>query len=84
MAHKARLLRHKISRAVVAIQMGVGEIAAPAAGDTDFLADFAGVIHQAHPQAGLACLCGAHHAGGTGAQHQYIIGGQGGHAAVFR
>ncbi|CRE19893.1 Uncharacterised protein [Bordetella pertussis] len=45
----------------------VGEVAAPSAGDADFLGQLGGMIDQHHAQAALARHGGAHHAGSPGA-----------------
>ena len=72
MAHKTRLLRHKIRRAIVAVEMAVGEIAAAAARNADFFADFGRMVKQRHTLPFLAYAGGAHHAGRPGADYHGI------------
>ena len=58
-AAKMRILGEKVSRA----HLAVGEIAAPAAGDANALAELVGMFDQQHPPPTLPRLRGAHHAG---------------------
>ena len=50
----------------------IGEITAPAAADADFLARRLGVVGDQHPATAFARLDGAHHAGGSGADHHNV------------
>jgi hypothetical protein len=52
--------------------MAVGEIAAPAAGDADFLAQLARMLDQEHTAAALPDLRRAHHPGGARADDDGI------------
>jgi hypothetical protein len=66
-AAELRVLPHKMLVRRTHVQIAVGEVAAPAARDADFLGHFVGVIDQQHLQAALAGLGCAEQAGGTGA-----------------
>ena len=50
----------------------VGEIAAPAPGNTDFFGQTLGMIKNDHTKPALARYGGRHHAGGAGADHGNI------------
>ena len=50
-------------------RLEIGEVAAAAARDQDFLADLLGMVEQQHLAAALARAQGAHQAGGAGAHH---------------
>jgi hypothetical protein len=50
----------------------IREVAAAAAGDEDFFADFIGAFEKDYATAALSGFDGAHQAGGTGAQNDYI------------
>ena len=52
----------------------IGEVAAPATGNQDFLAGFVGVVQQQHPPAALPGRHGTHEAGGAGAEDDDIEG----------
>jgi inner membrane protein len=65
---KMRILRQEVRRGNIA----VGEIATPAAGDTNPFAQACRVIHQQDAPATAARLCRAHHAGCTGANNDYV------------
>ena len=52
--------------------VGVGEVAAPAAGDADLLPRRGGVIEHQHRAPPLARLDGAHHAGRAGADDDHV------------
>ena len=67
-AAEMRVLRQEICR----LDIAVGEIAAPAAGNTDLLAEFVIVLDQQNATAALPGLRGAHHACRTGADHDDI------------
>ena len=56
---------------------GVGEVAAPAAADTDLLARRLGVVDHQDGTPTLARLDGAHHAGRARADHHNVEGFQG-------
>ena len=60
------------------VQIAVGEVAAPAAGDADFFCHFAGVVEQYHLQAALRSHAGTKEASRTSAHDQHIR--RGGHA----
>ncbi len=65
---EVRIGGKKILRAA----MQIGEVAAPAAGDQDLLADAIGVLEHGNSAAALARLDGAHQAGSAAAQDDYI------------
>ena len=65
---KMRILREIALRPSVQ----VGEIAAPAAGNANFLGDFGCMIDQPYPAPALAGLDCAHQPGGTGTNNDYI------------
>jgi len=50
----------------------IREVAAASAGDENFFADFFGAFEEHNAAATLAGFDGAHQAGGTAAQHDYI------------
>jgi hypothetical protein len=69
---KARVLREE---ALAAQHMGgvhIGEIAAPAARNTDLFAGIAGVIDDENPPSALPGLDACHQAGRTGPQNYYV------------
>lgn len=66
------------------VQIAVGEVAAPAAGDADLLGHFFGVIDQQHLEAALACLRRTKQAGSTGAYDDSIKKNRGGRRGVRR
>ncbi len=51
---------------------GIGEIAAPAAGHQDLLADLVGMVDHQHLAAAPAGSEGAHQSGGAGTDHQHV------------
>ncbi len=55
-------------------RVAIGEVAAPATGDQDLLADLLGVIEQQHAPAALAGAHRAHQAGGAGPDNDDIEG----------
>jgi hypothetical protein len=57
--------------------MKIGEITPPAAGNTDFLADFLAMIEQQNRTATLPGSGRAHHAGRTGADDNNLVMGHG-------
>jgi hypothetical protein len=63
-----RILRQEVGRAGV----DVGEVAAAAARDADFLGQLGGVVDQHHAQAALGCSRRAHHPGRARADYRYI------------
>ena len=73
---EARVLAEEVGGA----GSGVGEVAAPPAGDADLLARRPGVVEDAHRAPAPPGLDGAHHPGRAGADDQ-DIDGLGGHAA---
>jgi uncharacterized protein YajQ (UPF0234 family) len=52
---------------------GIGEIAAPAAGHQDLLADLVGVVDHQHAATALARGNGAHQPGGAGTDDQHVV-----------
>ena len=79
MAHKTRLLRHNIRRAIVAVEMAIGEIAAAAARNADFFADFGGMVEQRHAASALTDACGTHHSRRACADDDGVESVDGGH-----
>ena len=67
-AAETRVLRDEVGRRGVA----VGEVAAPAAGDANFLGDFLGVVNHQNPHAQLSCHPGAEQACGTGTHNHRV------------
>ncbi len=54
--------------------MQIGEIATPAAGDEDLLADAISVLQHGDPAATLTGFDGAHEAGSAAAKNNYVEG----------
>ena len=54
--------------------MQVGEVAAPAAGDQDLLANAVGAFQDGDAASALASSDGAHQPGGASAQNHRIVG----------
>ena len=54
--------------------MQVGEIAAPAAGDEDLLADAIGMLQHGDPAATFAGFDGTHQAGRAAAENDHVEG----------
>ena len=52
--------------------MQVGKVAAPAAGDQDLFADALGALKHGHAASAFAGFNGAHKAGRSGAENDYI------------
>src|SRR5215467_9221090 len=52
--------------------MQVGEVASPAAGDQDLFADTLGPLQHGHAASALAGFNGAHQAGCSGAENDYV------------
>ena len=57
---------------IIGAAVEIGEVAAPAAGNTDFLARFIGVINQQNALAPLTRRSAAHHPRGAGAYYDHI------------
>src|SRR5690606_20533140 len=75
MARQRRLAEMGVGRQVVRWRgAGVGEIAAPAAGHQDLLADLVRVLDHQHPQAALACGERAHEPGCAAADDDGVVG----------
>ena len=72
-ADKTRLFRQIKRRGIAPVDQAVGEIAAAAARNADFFADFDGMVDQSRPQSQPAGLGGAHHAGRAGADDHGIV-----------
>ena len=58
-AGKLRVLSQVVLVAGARVEVAVGEVAAPTAGDADFFGHPLGVVDEQHAQAALARLCGA-------------------------
>ena len=54
--------------------MQIGEIATPAAGDEDLLADAIGVLQHGDPSPTFTGFDGTHQAGGPAAENDYVEG----------
>ena len=66
-----RILREKIFRS----RVDIGEIAATAAGDTDFFAKLVVMLNQQHALAALTRFGCAHHARSTGTENDHVKSG---------
>ncbi len=65
-ARELRVLSHEVPVGRTHVQVAVGEVAAPAAGDADLLGHLLGMVDEQHLQPPLAGLRGAEQAGGAG------------------
>ncbi len=73
MAHKTRLLRHKIRRAIVAVaRWRLVKLQRPPPEMRIFFADFGRMVKQRHALPFLAYAGGARHAGRPGADYHGI------------
>jgi hypothetical protein len=52
--------------------MEIGEVAASAAGDQDFLSELSGTLQDGHAATALSRLDGAHESGGSGAENEDV------------
>ena len=65
-----------LRKEIIRLAMEIGEIAAAAAGDEDFFADFFGVFQEENAAVTIAGFDGAEEAGGAGTEDDYVEVGQ--------